>query len=121
RLRHRRDHPEQYTIPGSQARLFRSRAGRGPWRRPGSSPGQGSFRPAVTTYHARHGEEQLLVTLSALKSPTAEGAIEAFPQVEDLQKQSLIKLHDAAVVYWPAGRESPKPKQLVARGPSARS
>ena len=44
------------------------------------------------------------------------GAIEAFLQVEDLQKQSLIKLHDAAVVTWPAGRESPKLKQLVARG-----
>jgi uncharacterized membrane protein len=54
--------------------------------------------------------------LSALKVPTAEGAIEAFLQVEDLQKQSLIKLHDAAVVYWPAGGESPKLKQLVVRG-----
>ena len=57
-----------------------------------------------------------MATLSALKFPTAEGAIEAFLQVEDLQKQSLIKLHDAAVVTWPAGRESPKLKHLVARG-----
>ena len=57
-----------------------------------------------------------MATLSALRFPTAEGAIEAFLQVEDLQKQSLIKLHDAAVVYWPAGGESPKLKQLVVRG-----
>jgi uncharacterized membrane protein len=51
-----------------------------------------------------------LATLSALKFPTAEGAIEAFLRVQDLQKQSLIKLRDSAVVYWPAGAESPKLK-----------
>jgi uncharacterized membrane protein len=51
-----------------------------------------------------------LATLSALRFPAAEGAIEAFLQVEDLQKQSLIELHDAAVVYWPARGESPKLK-----------
>ena len=77
---------------------------------PEQYPGQGSFRPAVATYYARHGEEQLLATLSALTFPMAEGPIEAFLQVEDLQKQSLIKLHDAAIVYWPAGGESPKLK-----------
>ena len=57
-----------------------------------------------------------MATLSALKFPTAEGAIKAFLQIEDLQKQSLIKLRDVAVVYWPAGGESPKLKQLVVRG-----
>ena len=51
-----------------------------------------------------------MATLSALKFPTAEGAIKAFLQIEDLQKQSLIKLRDVAVVYWPAGGESPKLK-----------
>src|SRR5262249_51445371 len=34
-------------------------------------------------------------------------------RVRDLQKQFLIKIHDAAIVSWPAGKKSPKTKQLV--------
>ena len=55
-----------------------------------------------------------------LVSP-AVWVIKAFLQVEDLQKQSLLKPHDAVVPYRPAGRESPKLKQLLSRGLSART
>jgi uncharacterized membrane protein len=52
-------------------------------------------------------------TVTALKFSTAEGAEHALKQVQRLQSQHLIKLHDAAIVSWPAGRKSPKVWQLV--------
>ncbi|HMF13454.1 MAG TPA: DUF1269 domain-containing protein [Gemmataceae bacterium] len=54
-----------------------------------------------------------MATVTVLKFPTAEGANETLGRVKDLQKQHLIKLHDAAIVSWPAGKKSPKTKQLV--------
>jgi uncharacterized membrane protein len=32
--------------------------------------------------------------------------------VQDLQKQALIKLHDAAIVTWPTGARKPTTRQL---------
>ena len=49
-----------------------------------------------------------MATVTVLKFPTAEGANKALGQVQDLQKQHLLKLHDAAIVSWPAGKKSPK-------------
>ena len=54
-----------------------------------------------------------MATVTVLKFATAEGANNALSQVQDLQKQQLIKLHNAAIVSWPAGKKSPKTKQLV--------
>ena len=54
-----------------------------------------------------------MATVTVLKFATADGANKALKQVQDLQKQHLIKLHDAAIVSWPAGKKSPKTKQLV--------
>jgi uncharacterized membrane protein len=54
-----------------------------------------------------------MATVTVLEFPTPEGANEALKLVQDLQKQHLIKLHDAAIVSWPAGKKSPKTKQLV--------
>ena len=54
-----------------------------------------------------------MATVTVLKFPAAEGAIDALSRVQDLQKQHLIKLHDAAIVSWPGGKKSPKTKQLV--------
>jgi uncharacterized membrane protein len=54
-----------------------------------------------------------MATVTVLKFATAEGANSALSKVQDLQKQQLIKLHDAAIVSWPAGKKSPKTKQLV--------
>jgi uncharacterized membrane protein len=54
-----------------------------------------------------------MATVTVLKFPTAEGANDALSLVQNLQKQHLIKLHDAAIVTWPKGKKSPKTKQLV--------
>ena len=54
-----------------------------------------------------------MATVTVLKFPTAEGAQDALNRVQDLQKQHLIQVHDAAIVSWPAGKKSPTTKQLV--------
>jgi uncharacterized membrane protein len=54
-----------------------------------------------------------MTTLTVLKFKTATGAEEALRKVEDLQKQQLINLHDAAWVTWPEGKKKPKTKQLT--------
>jgi uncharacterized membrane protein len=54
-----------------------------------------------------------MATVTVLKFPSAEGANDALDRVQTLQKQHLIKLHDAAIVSWPAGKKSPKTKQIV--------
>jgi uncharacterized membrane protein len=54
-----------------------------------------------------------MATVTVLKFATADGATNALGRVKDLQKQHLIKLHDAAIVSWEKGKKSPKTKQLV--------
>ncbi|MFN2182687.1 MAG: DUF1269 domain-containing protein [Chloroflexota bacterium] len=54
-----------------------------------------------------------MATLTVLKFKTAQGAEEALQQVESLQRQQLITLHDAAWVTWPEGKKKPKTKQLA--------
>jgi uncharacterized membrane protein len=40
------------------------------------------------------------------------GAERAINTLEDLQKQDLIAIHDAAIVTWPSDKKRPKTKQL---------
>jgi uncharacterized membrane protein len=54
-----------------------------------------------------------MATVTVLKCPTAEGAAALLGRIQDLQKQHLISVLDAAIVSWPAGQRSPKTKQLV--------
>jgi uncharacterized membrane protein len=54
-----------------------------------------------------------MATLTVLKFPTPDGAERMLDTVKSLQKQELIKLHDAAIVTWPQGKKSPKTRQLV--------
>ncbi len=54
-----------------------------------------------------------MATVTVLKFPTADGAEAALGLIQGLQKQMLIKLHDAAIVSWPAGKKAPKTRQLV--------
>ena len=54
-----------------------------------------------------------MATVTVLKFAAADGASNALGRVKDLQKQHLIKLHDAAIVSWEKGKKSPKTKQLV--------
>ena len=53
-----------------------------------------------------------MATLSALKFNTPEGAEQMLSKVQDLQKQQLIQVQDAAIVTWPQGAKKPKTKQL---------
>jgi uncharacterized membrane protein len=52
-----------------------------------------------------------MATLSAIEFPTVDGADRALAILEDLQKQRLITLHDAAVVTWPPDKKQPKTRQ----------
>ena len=52
-----------------------------------------------------------MATLSAIEFPTPDGADRALRILEDLQKQRLITVHDAAVVTWPEGKKQPKTRQ----------
>jgi uncharacterized membrane protein len=54
-----------------------------------------------------------MATVIVLEFPTADGAEKALGMVQRLQKEHLIKLHDAAIVTWPQGKKSPKTRQLV--------
>jgi uncharacterized membrane protein len=54
-----------------------------------------------------------MATVSVLKFPTADGAESVLSQILGLQKEHLINVHDAAIVSWPAGKKSPKTRQLV--------
>jgi uncharacterized membrane protein len=51
-------------------------------------------------------------TLTVLEFPTADGAGRMLGTLQDLQKQQLIAIHDAAIVTWPANKAKPQTKQL---------
>jgi uncharacterized membrane protein len=53
-----------------------------------------------------------MATLTVWKFDTPDGAEQATETLADLQKQELIKVHDAAVVSWPEGKKKPKTRQL---------
>ena len=54
-----------------------------------------------------------MATISVLKFSTADGAEQALDTVQNLSKQHLINLHDAAIVTWPEGKKKPKTRQLA--------
>lgn len=47
-------------------------------------------------------------TLTVWKFENAEGAQEALTKLVELSKVNLIKIQDAAVVSWPAGKKKPQ-------------
>jgi len=51
-------------------------------------------------------------TLSVWRFDTAEGADQAVGTLEDLAKQQVIKVFDAATVSWAEGAKRPKTRQL---------
>ena len=53
-----------------------------------------------------------MATLTVWKFPTASGADMAQDTLEQLSKQELIRVHDAAVVTWPEGAKKPKTRQM---------
>lgn len=53
-----------------------------------------------------------MATLTVWKINDPEGAEQAIEKLGSLQKQGLIKIHDAAVVSWQEGKKKPKTRQL---------
>jgi uncharacterized membrane protein len=56
--------------------------------------------------------QSVMTTLTAAKFSTPDGAEKMASLLEDLQRQQLITIHDAAIVSWPQGKKKPKTKQL---------
>jgi len=54
-----------------------------------------------------------MATLTVWKYNSADGAENALNKLKELQKQLLIEIEDAAIVYWPEGRKKPKTTQAV--------
>ncbi|MBE9143442.1 DUF1269 domain-containing protein [Planktothrix mougeotii] len=54
-----------------------------------------------------------MAALTVWKFNTADGADNALSKLEDLQKQELIQVLDAAIVSWPEGRKRPKTYQAM--------
>jgi uncharacterized membrane protein len=53
-----------------------------------------------------------MATLTVWKFPSEEGADHAINKLEQLQKEGLIRVQDAAVVSWPQGKKKPRTRQL---------
>jgi len=51
-------------------------------------------------------------TLTVWKFDTATGADGALDLLQRLQKEELLRVNDAATVYWQEGRKKPKTEQL---------
>ena len=53
-----------------------------------------------------------MAMLTVVRFPNAEGARSVLTTLEDLQRQQLITIHDAAIVQWPADKKKPRTEQL---------
>lgn len=51
--------------------------------------------------------------LTVWKFNTVDGAENAITKLLELQKQHLIEVQDAAIVYWKPGKKKPKTRQAV--------
>lgn len=52
-----------------------------------------------------------MADLTVWKFNTVDGAEQAIDKLADLQKQHLISIQDAAIVYWEPGKKKPKTRQ----------
>ena len=55
-----------------------------------------------------------MATLTVWKFDSATGADDAVTTLQDLAKQELITVHDAATVSWPSGAKKPKTRSFTA-------
>jgi uncharacterized membrane protein len=52
-----------------------------------------------------------MATLTVLKFETPEGARQALNRIEQLQREQVIRIEDAAIVSWPPDRKAPSTEQ----------
>jgi uncharacterized membrane protein len=53
-----------------------------------------------------------MTTITGYSFDTADGAEKMVDLVQDLSRQKLITLEDAAIITWPEGKKKPKTKHL---------
>lgn len=53
-----------------------------------------------------------MATMTVLEFETADGAEQMLSTLQDLQRQQLVAIQDAAIVTWPQGAKKPKTRQL---------
>jgi uncharacterized membrane protein len=75
-------------------------------------PRTGARGTVRTDHRSRTEEDGTMTSLTVWTFPTAEGAENALGLLEQLKKQQLISISDAAYVTWPEGRKKPKTKDL---------
>lgn len=54
-----------------------------------------------------------MATLTVWKFDRAEAAAAALNKLQELQKQHLIEIQDAAIVSWPMGKKKPQTQQAL--------
>ena len=52
-----------------------------------------------------------MAALTVWKFNSSDGAGQALAKLENLQKQELVQIQDAATVEWPQGKKKPKTRQ----------
>ena len=57
-----------------------------------------------------------MATLAVLKFDSPSGAQQTLQVIQQLGKQELVTLQDAAIVTWPEGKKKPKTEQLHSMG-----
>ena len=57
-----------------------------------------------------------MATLAVLKFDAPDGAQQTLQIIQQLGKQELVTLQDAAIVTWPEGKKKPKTEQLHSMG-----
>lgn len=62
-----------------------------------------------------------MAALTVWKFDDPNGASQALAKLQDLQKQQLIEIQDAAIVSWPQGNKKPKTHQTRLTGAGALS
>lgn len=61
-----------------------------------------------------------MTTMTVWRFPSPRGADEAEYTLKELQKQHLIKVHDAVLVSWEHGADKPQSRQLHSTGKAAK-
>lgn len=57
-----------------------------------------------------------MANLTVWKFNTVDGAAKAATKLAELEKQHLIEIADAAIVYWETGKKKPKTRQALPTG-----
>jgi len=72
---------------------------------------QASRAPQQSDFFISTGDLFTMTALTVWKFETPDGAQQAFAKLQELSKQHLLEINDAAIVTWPQGKSKPKTEQ----------